>query len=190
MRTIAAFLVASADGYYTGPQGEFDWPTVDEDFVAFANDQLRRSDTLVFGRATYEMMAAYWPADEADDDDPVTADLMNRTSKIVVSASMAAAGTEPAWTPTRVVGSAADLAPLRAQDGPDVLVLGSSVLAATLIEAGLLDELRIMVMPVLLGAGRSLLHTPAGRRVALDLLSTRSFDNGNQLLTYRPRTAA
>jgi dihydrofolate reductase len=61
MRRMFAFLVATVDGYYEGPDQEFDWPIVDEEFDEFSVRQLDEVDTLVFGRVTYELMASYWP---------------------------------------------------------------------------------------------------------------------------------
>jgi len=61
MRTLASFILTSLDGFYEGPNGEFDWPVVGDEFNDFAIRQLDEADTLGFGRATYEHMAAYWP---------------------------------------------------------------------------------------------------------------------------------
>jgi dihydrofolate reductase len=61
MRTLASFILISLDGFYEGPNGEFDWPVVDAEFDDFAIRQLDEAETLGFGRATYEHMAAYWP---------------------------------------------------------------------------------------------------------------------------------
>ena len=65
MRTLASFIVTSLDGFYQGPNGEFDWLIPDEEFNDFAVRQLDEADTLGFGRATYEYMAAYWPTEQA-----------------------------------------------------------------------------------------------------------------------------
>jgi hypothetical protein len=77
MRRILAFLVVTVDGYYEGPNGEFDWPVVDEEFNEFGLQQLEEVDTLLFGRVTYEGMAAYWPTPAAEQDDPRVAAKMN-----------------------------------------------------------------------------------------------------------------
>src|SRR5215467_11138056 len=62
MRKLLSFHVTSVDGYYEGPGQAFDWPVVDEEFNQFALRQLEEADMLLFGRATYQMMAGYWPA--------------------------------------------------------------------------------------------------------------------------------
>jgi dihydrofolate reductase len=69
VRKMFSCMVVTVDGYYEGPNQQFiDWPTVDEEFDEFSVEQLDEVDTLVFGRVTYEMMAAYWPTPAADED--------------------------------------------------------------------------------------------------------------------------
>jgi dihydrofolate reductase len=182
MRKLIAFLVTSLDGYHQSADNGFDWHTVDGEFNDFAVDQLAGADTLLFGRATYQDMAGFWPTASGR-----TADLMNKTDKVVVSTTL----TEPTWAPTRVIGSdvAAGVTALKQRPGGDVLVLGSSRLTASLVAAGLVDQLRVMVMPVVLGAGTSLLAGVTGR-LPVHLTDLRRFGNGNVLLNYRPGTPA
>jgi dihydrofolate reductase len=183
MRRIFAFLMMTLDGYYEGPNREFDWPIVDAEFERFSVEQLDEADTLLFGRATYEGMAAYWPTSEATRDDPEVAARMNGYNKIVVSRSLDRAD----WANTRIVRDdvAAELGRLKARPGKDIAILGSSDLTTRLLRLGLVDELRIMVTPVILGAGRSVFHT-ADQRMGLALAGVRTFASGNVLLSYRP----
>ncbi len=183
MRKILTFLVASVDGYYEGPNQEFDWPVVDEEFNQFALQQLDEVDTLMFGRVTYELMASYWPTSQAQQDDPKVAQAMNSLPKIVVSKTLG----EPTWENTRLIRDdvAGQLAALKRQPGKDIAIMGSSNLTVSLLEMGLLDELRIMVHPVVLGGGRSLFRT-ANQRIGVKLVDTRTFRSGNVLLTYQP----
>ena len=182
MRKLFAFLVTSADGYDEGPNGEFDWPLVDDEFNEFGVAQLDEADTLVFGRRTYEGMAAYWPTIGEGDDLEVAA-RMNGYPKIVVSRTLDRAD----WHGTRIIRDdvAGELTKLKAEPGKDITILGSSDLTVSLIRMGLVDEVRIMVNPIVLGAGRSVFHT-AGGRIGLTLLRTRQFRSGNVLLVYRP----
>src|SRR5919199_5642727 len=83
MRKMFAFLMTTLDGYDEGPDQEFDFWNVDEEFAEFSAQQLAEADTLVFGRVTYEGMAAYWPTPEAKDDDPQVAAMMNDLPKLV-----------------------------------------------------------------------------------------------------------
>jgi dihydrofolate reductase len=183
VRKIFAFMMVTVDGYYEGPNQEFDFWVVDEEFSAFSAEQLEEVDTLLFGRVTYEGMAAYWPTEAAQRDDPRVAERMNGLSKLVASRTLEEAG----WANTRIIKEdlRGELVELKQQPGKDIAVLGSSDLTASLMRMGLLDELRIMINPVVLGAGRSVLRT-AGDRLGLDLVRTRSFSSGNVLLYYRP----
>ena len=187
MRKLACFMMLSVDGYFEGRQPwSIDWHTVDDEFNQFAERQLAASDLLVFGRATYQGMAQYWPSPEALKDDPVIASLMNSTPKAVVSRTLRVG--DMAWANTQVLKEVEELATLKEQKGKDMLVLGSSVLTAGLLEKGLLDEVRIMMSPVLLGEGNSFAGHP-GHAHPLRLLGARQFRNGNVLLTYAPRRA-
>jgi dihydrofolate reductase len=176
-------MVVTLDGYYEGPNGEFDWPNVDDEFNEFAISQIDDIDTLLFGRATYEGMASYWPTPAAVEDDPVVAGRMNSIPKIVFSASLDRAD----WQNTRLVkdSAAETIAELKQQSGKALAFFGSPTLTASLIEAGLVDELRVMVHPILLGAGKSL-FSALSRRVHVELLRTTVFHSGNVLLVYRP----
>ena len=183
MRKLLSFMVVTLDGYYEGPEGEFDWPNVDDEFNEFAISQINDIDTLLFGRATYEGMADYWPTPAAGDDDPEIAHLMNTIPKIVFSGSLDRAD----WQNTRLVkdGVAETIAELKQQPGKDLAFFGSPTLTASLIEQGLVDELRVMVHPILLGAGKPL-FSGLSRRVPVELLRTTVFHSGNVMLVYRP----
>ena len=183
MRTLASFIITPLDGFYEGPNGEFDWPIVDEEFNDFAVRQLDEADTLGFGRATYEHMAAYWPTEQAKANDSAITSRMNDKEKLVFSTTL----TEASWSGTTVVGGeAAEHVPtVKAAAGKELLVIGSAHLTASLAQAGVVDELRIMVCPIVLGQGRSLFEG-LKKRVPLTLLDVRRFDSGNLLLTYRP----
>ena len=177
-----SFLITSADGYHADPGQALDWHNVDEEFSQFALAQLREAGTLVFGRATYELMAAFWPAPAGEESDPDVAKAMNSTPKVVVSRTLAQA----TWAGTQIISNHAEeeLAKLKQQPGKDIVIPGSSTLTAGLLSTGLLDELRIMVNPVILGRGRSL-FAGAGK-TSLKLLKAQQFTSGNVLLYYQP----
>jgi dihydrofolate reductase len=187
VRKLFSFMVATLDGYHEGPNHEFDWPNVDDEFNEFAISQLNDIDTLLFGRATYEGMASYWPSPAATEGDPLVAGFMNSVPKIVFSKTLPSAEWE---NTTLVTGDvAAAISGLKAQPGKNLAVFGSSNLTVGLLEQGLVDELRVMVMPVLLGAGNSLF---GGLKDRLHLKLTRAmtFSSGNVLLHYRPAEEA
>jgi dihydrofolate reductase len=183
MRKIFAFLMVTMDGYDEGPAQEFDFWNLDPEFDEFSVEQLDEADTLLFGRITYEGMAAYWPTAAAQQDSPAIADRMNGYPKLVVSRTLEQAD----WTGTEIIRDPAELAALRRRSGRDIAVFGSSALTTTLVRLALLDELRIMVNPVVLGAGRSALR--GGGMSRYRLLRTRVFDSGNVLLCYQLRSA-
>jgi hypothetical protein len=115
VRKIFSFHVTTVDGNYEGPDQEFDWPIVDDEFNQFALGQLDEVDTLMFGRVTHELMASYWPTPAAEQDDPKVAERMNSLPKLVVSrisvgchsqitgtsgpARVAPVGYPPSWPP-------------------------------------------------------------------------------------------
>jgi dihydrofolate reductase len=183
VRKVISFMVVTLDGYYEGPDGEFDWPNVDDEFNEFAISQIDDIDTLLFGRATYDGMASYWPTPAAVEDDPVVADRMNTIPKIVFSRTLERAD----WQNTRLVkdGAAESIAELKQRPGKALAFFGSPTLTASLIEQGLVDELRVMVHPILLGGGKPL-FAALTRRVPVELLRTTVFHSGNVLLVYRP----
>lgn len=184
MRKVLFFMLTSVNGFYERAAWEIDWHNVDEEFNAFAIAQLDAADLMVFGRKTYDGMAAYWPTPAATENDPEVARRMNAMAKIVFSRTLESA----AWANTRLVrGDAGDeLATLRATHGRDIIVMGSGDLAASLAERGLIDEFRIHVNPIALPAGRPL-FTGLRADLPLRLLSVRAFTSGNVLLTYAPR---
>lgn len=185
MRTLFAFLLTSLDGHHAGPGGQFDWPNVDADFHEFSIRQLNDLDVVAFGRTTYEHMAAWWPTTEAAAADPETAARMNAIRKVVYSRTL----TEVTWQPTELVtgDAAAHLRALK-QDGGrgDIAIFGSSTLTASLLDAGVIDELRILVDPIVLGGGERLLAGVANR-VRLAVSRTTTFRNGNVLICGTPQ---
>ncbi len=181
MRKIFAFLMVTLDGYHETADGDLFWHNVDDEFHEFAVAQLDEADTLLFGRKTYLGMAEFWPSPAALEM-PATARQMNGYPKIVVSRSLATAD----WGPASIIRDdvPAQLRKLKEQDGKDIALLGSSTLAASLLGTGVIDELRMMVNPVVLGSGHPVLS--GASRTDLELVRSRQFASGNTLLTYRP----
>lgn len=172
-------MMISLDGYFEGPNHELDWHHVDEEFNDFAIEQLNEIDTIIFGKVTYEMMASYWPTEAGIKDDPGTAEKMNSLPKIVFSKT----DLKPEWNNTKLMQDVQDLKALKEQPGKDLAVFGSSNLCVSLIKAGLLDGIRVMVNPVVLGQGHTL-FAGLDQKLELKLEKSREFKNGNVLLTY------
>jgi dihydrofolate reductase len=184
MRRLLFFMMTTANGLYERQRWDVGWHNVDDEFESFAVDQLNSVDTLLFGRVTYEGMASFWPTPEAEASDPVVAKQMNSLPKLVFSTSLESAD----WNNSRLIKDdpAAAVARLKQEGGGDAIVLASSDLALTLAAHDLIDEYRLMVNPLFLGAGKPVLQ---GLRqdLELQLLAVRTFANGNVLLTYRPK---
>ena len=182
MRRLFAFEFVTLDGLFEGPEPwSLEWHNVDGEFNDFIVAHLERVDLLLYGRRTYEGMARYWPTEAARTGDPVVARVMNETAKIVFSKSLELA----AWENTRVVtGNCADeVRRLKTLPGKDMAIQGSSDLTVSLLGLGLVDEIHLMVNPVLLGAGRRLFGGLKAKR-PLRLLRSQPFRSGNVLLCY------
>ncbi len=181
MRKVALFMMVTLDGYFEGPNQQIDWHNVDEEFNDFAIQQLDEVDTLLFGRRTYEMMASYWPTEGARKDDPDVAGRMNATAKLVFSKTLS----KPQWENTKLIKNdfAAEVRKRKQEPGKDMIIFGSSELGVTFLREHLLDELRIMINPIILGSGHALFQG-IDDKLKLNLLKTRVFRSGNVLLVY------
>lgn len=183
MRNVFLFMMVSLDGFFEGPNQEIDWHNVDDEFNDFAIKQLDEIGALLFGRVTYQLMASYWPTPAALADDPIVAEKMNTIPKVVFSTTLDTVD----WANTRLVrgDASAEVMKLKQQPGKDLAIFGSADLTTALLQAGLVDELRIMVNPVALGNGKPL-FAGLRDRVNLKLVNSRVFDSGNVLLSYQP----
>ena len=183
MRKVIFFNLTSLDGYFEGPDRDINWHIVDDEFNEFAIQQTGEFGALLFGRVTYELMASYWPTEDAKRNDPAITEIMNRLPKIVFSKTLK----KVEWENARLVNEnfVEAISKLKQEAGKDIAVFGSSDLAVTLLEHGLLDELRIMVNPILLGEGKPIFQG-IKTQLGLKLLKTRTFKSGNILLYYEP----
>jgi dihydrofolate reductase len=151
MRKVFLFNMVTLDGFFEGPNQDISWHHVDDEFNEFAIHQLHEIDTLLFGRVTYRGMASYWPTEFAISNDPAVAGLMNSLPKIVFSKTLDKAE----WNNSRLIkeNAADEVLRLKQQPGKDIAIFGSSDLAVTLAQNGVIDEYRIIVNPVFLGSG-------------------------------------
>ena len=181
MRNVNARLFITLDSVIEAPEN---WVKADDEMFAALEADYDKSDALLLGRRTYETFAASWP--ERGSDVP-NADWMNKTRKHVASSTLVS----PEWNNTTVLeGNVADAVKrLKQEDGGDILVNGSGALVRTLLRFALLDELRLLVHPVVVGTGIRLFggeDDPA----EMDLAHCRTYANGVIGLDYRPITAA
>ncbi|GAA1882436.1 dihydrofolate reductase family protein [Paeniglutamicibacter psychrophenolicus] len=187
--TLTEFV--SLDGVCQGPgsaeedttdgftQGGWFVPHMDAGFIDQAAQWLAQADGLLLGRRTYEAFARDWPQ-ITDPDDPFTA-LMNSLPKYVASQTLA----EGSWNPTTVLSGdvAARVAQLKARPGRELQIHGSARLAGSMLAAGLIDELRLVVAPVVLGHGRRL-FPEGGSPAGLRLTGSKSTGGGLAILLY------
>jgi dihydrofolate reductase len=196
MRKLIVSNMMSLDGYYEGPgknvmalfDYRWDYPT-DESFDAYNAERLHAADTLLLGRVSYDGFKSFWPS-VADDPDATPlqreiSHLNNAIEKVVISDTLTSEETDP-WHNTRIIGRAdahERIAELKRQPGKDILVFGSRTLWKDLLANDLVDELHLMIGPVVLGAGTPVFdEQPA---VTLRLIDTRTWDgSGNVLLRY------
>jgi dihydrofolate reductase len=183
MRRIVLWLTVSLDGYFEGPGGDISWHQVDDELHDHMNESLAAMGGFIHGRVTWELMAAVWPTMDADPDAPRPmrefAPIWRDMPKIVYSRTLREAG----WnTEIRREVDVEEIRALQAQPGGD-LPLGGADLAATFFAHDLVDELRLYVVPVLLGAGRPLFPA-AGELKTWRLAENRTFGNGVVLLRY------
>jgi dihydrofolate reductase len=188
MRKLQAFLHISADGYFTGHGGDLSWTRHDQDpeYKQWAEENTRGESVLVFGRTTYQMMAGFWPSPMALEREPAMAKKMNASTKLVFSRSL----NETTWNNTLLVKGDAveEMRKLKQQPGPPLTILGSGSIVRQLGEAGLVDELQLLLTPVAIGGGRTLFEG-AEKKIELDHVSTRTFQNGKVLLIYKPHAS-
>jgi dihydrofolate reductase len=198
MRKLIVCNIVSLGGQYVeGP----DWPLeiMDEAFDAYNAERMRAADTLLSGRITFEGFRDFWPS-VADDPDPRWAPTHREISRlhhaidhVVVSDSLTAEVTEPWRSNTRIVGRAdahEQIAELRRGAGGDILVFGSHTLWNDLLAHGLVDELHVMIGPIVRAAGRPLFDGAPG--VSLRLAGTpRTWEgSGNVLVRYEVSSRA
>ncbi len=185
MRRLTVFNQQSIDGYFCSRDGDVSWTHAtggeDRAFREFSEANARSNNTLVFGRKTYEMMASFWPSPMAAQQFPVLAAQMNALAKIVFSRTLDRA----TWNNTTIASGdlVTEIRRLKSEPGKDLTILGSGSLVAQLVHAGLVDELGIMVIPIVLGAGRSMFGADV---TTMTLTKTQAFHNGRVYLRYEP----
>lgn len=184
MRRLIAFEQVSLDGYFADADGDMSWAhKQDPEWNEFVGRNASGESPLLLGRVTYELMAGFWPTPAAMETMPVVAEGMNRVPKLVFSRTLE----RPSWANSTLIRGdmVAEVKRLKREPGPDMAILGSGSVVSQLAAAGLIDELQIVVNPVVLGRGRALFEGVEGR-LDLRLARTRTFGNGSVLLSYEP----
>ena len=181
MRKVVAWELVSLDGVMESPE-RWHLPYFNDEMGEAIGASMAEADAMLFGRVTYEEFAAFWPSQGGDDQE--FADYMNNTPKFVVSNTLE----EPLeWqNSTLIKGNVAEeIRELKQQPGKDITILGSGALVRSLLQDDLLDELGLMVHPVVLGSGKRLFEE-GGDQKSLELVDSKTFGTGVLYLTYRP----
>jgi dihydrofolate reductase len=176
MRKITAGLFMTLDGVVEAPE-KWNPPYYDDEMSQAVMPQLTAAGTHLYGRRSYELFRSVFTGPAA----PPHAEMMTSMPKVVVSTTL----DRPDWGPTTVISSdiTAALTKLRQQPGQDISVGASGTLVQFLLQEGLLDELSLLVHPVVVGTGQHLFEGGAGK-VPLKLLESRPHSNGVVALRY------
>ena len=181
MRKVVAVEFVSVDGVMEAPEEWASSYTNGEMEEANASG-MAASDAMLLGRATYEQMAAFWSNQPGGE--PMV-DYINGVRKFVVSTTLE----EPlGWNNSTLLKGnelAEDITRLKQEPGKDIAILGSGTLVRSLLQGDLLDELRLIIHPIVLGSGKRLFEGGGDRR-ALELVDSKTFATGVLYLTYRP----
>lgn len=187
-RKLFASYMVSLDGFIEGPSRELDWHVTDcPAFADYCDEMLDGIDHMVFGRLAYEALADYWTAAETDanasERDRRFAVKMNRTPKLVLSRTLSA----PAWANTRVLadGAVDELAALKRTPGKNIALFAGAGALRSLARAGLIDEYRLIVQPIVLGGGRPMFEGFEAR-VPMRLTRTATLGARLAVLYYEP----
>lgn len=193
MRTINAALFITLDGVVEAP-GEGDttlpekrgWsmPFVDDEVGQMIGANMGNSDAMLLGRRTYQDFAAFWP--NVPEDDPF-GQYMNNQTKYVVSTTL----DKTAWKNSHLIKGdvIAELKNLKQQPGKNISIVGSATLTRSLINADLVDELQLMLCPVVIGVGKRLFEN-VDLSKGMKVLEVKSFDSGMIYLRFQPEKKA
>ena len=182
MRKVIASEFLSLDGVMGSPE-KWHFPYWSDEMGEAIGAAMARADALLMGRVNYEEWAAYWPEQSSDENQ--IAGFMNNTPKFVVSTTLE----EPLeWNNSTLIRGeelAEGISRLKQQPGKDISISGSGTLVRSLLREDLLDELRLMVHPIVVGSGKRLFEDGVDRK-SLELVDSRTFATGVLYLTYRP----
>jgi dihydrofolate reductase len=179
MRKIVAGLHMSLDGVVESPDTwVFPYNYANDEMAQAIQSSMATADAMLLGRVTYEGFAAHWPSQTGD-----IAEYMNNARKLVVSTTLEKAE----WQNSTLISGnvVEELGKRKRQPGKDINLVGSATLAQSLLREGLLDELRLLVCPILVGSGKRLFED-GGPPVPLKLVEEQTFSTGVLSLTYEP----
>ncbi len=180
MRKVTAGLFVSLDGVMESPE-KWQLPYFNDEMGEAIGAAMAASDVMLLGRVTYQEFASYWPGVRSEDQP--FADYMNNTPKYVVSTTLE----RVEWQNSTLIKEdvAEEITNLKQQPGKDISITGSATLVRWLLRYDLLDELGLMIHPVVVGSGKRLFED-GGDQKALKLVDSKTFSTGVVSLTYQP----
>ena len=181
MNKISVVNWIAVDGIFSGPNGETDWFTPDEELTQENLLGLSKSATILFGRVTFKMMEAFWPTQEAISRFPEIAAYMNNAEKHTFSTTVTSSTWQHCYFHKEI--SRETVTAIKETAKGNVVILGSGDVSMALHRLGLIDEYSLLLDPQLLGAGKPFFRNID--RTALQLLSSRVFPSGTVRLNYK-----
>ncbi|MGH2588735.1 MAG: dihydrofolate reductase family protein [Dehalococcoidia bacterium] len=184
-------LIASTYTTLDGVMNPVNWGELrsSEEDTKYSRDLLFDADLLLMGRATYEFFAEFWPSRTSADDAPGAPGMVDRINSMPKAVASTTLQGPLSWNATLIEGDVADgVAKLKQEPGQSIVMYGAGDLARTLMQHGLLDELRVLVHPVVWGSGEYIFRNKADVP-PLKLIGTSVFNSGVVLLTYQPSSA-
>jgi dihydrofolate reductase len=181
MRKVVAAEFLSLDGVMESPD-QWHFPYFNDEMGQAVGEGFETSDALLMGRVLYEEWVAFWPQQDPEEN-PVAA-TMNNVSKYVVSTTLEG---PLEWNNATLIGDnvAEEISELKRQTGKDIVISGSGALVRSLLEYGLLDELKLMIHPIVVGSGKRLFED-GEKQTALELVESKTFSTGVVYVTYKP----
>jgi dihydrofolate reductase len=181
VRKVIVSEFVSLDGVFEAPD-QWHFPYFNDEMGQEIGAAMGQADAMLMGRVLYEEWSAFWPQQDSEEN-PIAA-RMNGIQKYVVSTTLEG---PLGWNNSTLIGEnvAEEISRLKQQPGKDISISGSGSLVRSMLKDGLIDELRLMVHPVVVGSGKRLFEE-GGEQIALELVDSKTFSTGVVYLTYAP----
>ena len=185
MRKVILDTIISLDGYYTSLNNEIDWFGFSKEEIEWSKEILRRVDTMLYGRVTYQEFSEFWPKASPTPEgfDAEIIGELNNLKKVVFSRSIK----DVPWGPAVLIreNPVEAVSRFKKEKGKDMVIVGSGTLVSSLVAKDMIDEYRIRIRPIILGSGKTLFNDK-NKRHKLKLISASKFSNGVVALHYEP----
>ena len=183
MKNIILSMMVSLDGYIETTEKDISWHNWNAEMDDYMTDFFQNIDTIILGRKAYELMASYWPTPAAESENPLIAHKMNKLNKLVFSKSLQSSE----WRNTTILDhvSSYEIQKLKQRNAKDLVIFGGADIAQTFLNLSLVDELQLIINPVLLGNGTALFGNNEDIRKKLSLIKTVTTKMGNVIVCYK-----